>query len=85
MTGPERPLEWGPVGEGTAERSHVGHFERDGGRLVWRHNRETLCVEPWGPDVLHVRATQNAPLRGNWRGVPTPRAGLDMSDSARLI
>jgi alpha-D-xyloside xylohydrolase len=41
----------------------VGHFERDGGRLVWRHNRETLCVEPWGPDVLRIRITQNARLQ----------------------
>jgi alpha-D-xyloside xylohydrolase len=31
--------------------------------LLWSHNHETLCIEPWGRDSLRVRSTVNAQLR----------------------
>lgn len=30
------------------------------GRLVWRFDRETLWVEPWGRNALRVRGTKNS-------------------------
>lgn len=32
-------------------------FERAGDRLIWRHQAQTLWLEPWGPDCIRVRAT----------------------------
>ncbi|MBS3734389.1 MAG: family 31 glucosidase [Phycisphaerae bacterium] len=36
---------------------------QDGNRLLWRRQGNTVCIEPWGPDVLRVRATVNPDLR----------------------
>lgn len=33
-------------------------FEAQSNRLVYRHDGETLWIEPWGPDALRVRATR---------------------------
>lgn len=33
-------------------------FALSGSRLLWKHNRQTLWLEPWGVDSLRVRATQ---------------------------
>ncbi len=41
----------------------MGRFEQSGSRLIWRQNRETLYVEPWGPDVLRCRVAPNAEVR----------------------
>ena len=33
-------------------------FERDG-KLFYRQDKDFLCIEPWGPNALRVRATPN--------------------------
>lgn len=37
-------------------------FQKDGDRLIWRNNGETLCVEPWGADSLRVRSVMMGSL-----------------------
>jgi alpha-D-xyloside xylohydrolase len=38
-------------------------FSQDGKALLWRHNYETLRIEPWCQDSLRVRITRNAGIR----------------------
>ncbi|NBT51050.1 MAG: hypothetical protein EBT12_05765, partial [Marivivens sp.] len=33
-----------------------------GQKLIWKKYDMTLCVEPWGPDAVRVRATRNREL-----------------------
>ncbi|MDD3503654.1 MAG: hypothetical protein PHE63_06170, partial [Eubacteriales bacterium] len=33
-------------------------FERDGDRLIFRYDAETLWIEPWGDNSLRVRSTK---------------------------
>lgn len=43
------------------------------GRLVWRFDRETLWVEPWGRDALRVRGTKNSRMEEeSWALLPQP-------------
>ena len=34
-------------------------LEKKGNRLVWKGERHLLEVQPWGADVIRVRATAN--------------------------
>ena len=37
-------------------------IEAIGQKLIWKKYDMTLCVEPWGPDAVRVRATRNRRL-----------------------
>src|SRR3712207_4522689 len=45
-------------------------FDRDGGRLVWRGDGETLVVEPWGRDSVRVRAALGDVVDADWALLP---------------
>ncbi|MDP3177837.1 MAG: glycoside hydrolase family 31 protein, partial [Spirochaetaceae bacterium] len=46
-------------------------FEREGNRLVRRHDSETLWIESWGADAFRLRATRQASMpEGDWALLP---------------
>jgi alpha-D-xyloside xylohydrolase len=63
-------------------------FTRDGTRIVWRHQQQTLWVEPWGADCIRVRSTalSEMPLR-DWSLLEprpsSPKIKID-SNEARI-
>ena len=58
------------------------------GRLVWRFDRETLWVEPWGRNALRVRGTKNSRMEEElWALLPRPEvlAEITITGSGAVI
>ncbi|PQM24531.1 family 31 glucosidase [Streptomyces xinghaiensis] len=46
----------------------AGTFRENGGALEWSGRRETLRLEPWGPDAIRVRARLGGPVLADFPG-----------------
>lgn len=58
------------------------------GKLIYRHDGETLVIEPWGPDGLRVRATAAPEVLDTAWALTEPVAGsavIELSDDAAVI
>ncbi len=53
-------------------------------RLVYRHDGETLWIEPWGADALRVRATRGAEMPADaWALLEPPPCAVEIETSAQ--
>ena len=43
-------------------------FFKEETKLIWRHNGEIVCIQPWGKDSLRIRAIKGKDVVDNLPG-----------------